>query len=94
VRDHIRRAVGSNAIVSIRRSGTIVAVVDGDREAAERIAAEIVSHFDTSPVSLNGHGTTATVTLACGIIGFPQAGPPVAQSLPVPVLAAEPAVAS
>jgi hypothetical protein len=94
VRDHIRRTVGSNAIVSIRRSGTIVAVVGGDREAAERIAAETVSHFDTSPVSLNGHGATATVTLACGIIGFPQAGPPVAQSLPVPVLAAEPAVAS
>jgi poly-beta-1,6-N-acetyl-D-glucosamine synthase len=93
VRDHIRRTVGSNAIVSIRRSGTIVALVEGDRESAERLAAEIVKHFDAGPVSLNGHGATANVTLACGIIAFPQAGPPVAQSLAAPMLA-EPAVAS
>jgi poly-beta-1,6-N-acetyl-D-glucosamine synthase len=92
VRDHIRRAVGGTAIVSIRRSGTIVALVDGDREAAEQLAAEIVQHFETTPVSLNGHGGSATVTVACGIIAFPQAGPPVAQSLPVPMLA-EPAAA-
>jgi hypothetical protein len=40
---------------------------------------------------VNGRGATATVTLACGIIAFPQAGPPVAQSIPVPMLTAEPA---
>ena len=40
------------------------------------------------------NGATATVTLACGIIAFPHAGPPVAESLPVPMLAVEPAVAS
>jgi biofilm PGA synthesis N-glycosyltransferase PgaC len=79
VRDHIKRTVGGTAIVSIRRSGTIVALVDGDREEAERVAAEVVRHFDS------------TVDLACGIIAFPQAGPPVAQSIPVPVLATEPA---
>jgi poly-beta-1,6-N-acetyl-D-glucosamine synthase len=91
VRDHIKRAVGGTAIVSIRRSGTIVALVDGDREAAEQLAAEIVEHFETTRMSVNGHGATATVTLACGIIAFPQAGPPVAQSIPVPMLTAEPA---
>jgi poly-beta-1,6-N-acetyl-D-glucosamine synthase len=93
VRDHIKRAVGSKAIVSIRRSGTIVALVDGDREAAERIAAEIVEHFEATPLPVNGHGATS-VTLACGIIAFPDSGPCVAQSIPVPMLAAEPAIAS
>jgi poly-beta-1,6-N-acetyl-D-glucosamine synthase len=93
VSDHIKRAVGGTAIVSIRRSGTIVALVDGDRQAAERIAAEVVNHFVATPLSLNGHGATAMVTLACGIIAFPQAGPPVAQSIPVAMLEAEPAPA-
>jgi biofilm PGA synthesis N-glycosyltransferase PgaC len=81
VRDQIKRAVGGTAIVSIRRSGTLVALVDGDRENAERVAAEVVNQFE------------ATVRLACGIIAFPQAGPPVTQSIPVPVLDTEPVVA-
>jgi hypothetical protein len=81
VRDQIKRAVDGTAIVSIRRSGTIVALVDGDRGKAERVAAEVVNQFE------------ATVTLACGVIAFPQAGPPVAQSIPVPVLDTESMVA-
>jgi biofilm PGA synthesis N-glycosyltransferase PgaC len=91
VSDHIKRAVGSKAIVSIRRSGTIVALVDGDREAAERTAAGLVERFEATPLSFNGHGATAAVTLACGIIAFPQGGPPLAQSIPVPMLDAAPA---
>ena len=83
VRDHVKRAVGSKAIVSIRQSGTIVALVDGEREAAQRTAAEIVEHFEADP----------SVTLACGIIAFPGFGPCVAQSIPVGMLAAEPATA-
>ena len=77
VRDDVKRAVDRKAIVSIRRSGTVVALVDGDRESAEQLAAEIVDH--------------STVGLACGIIAFPPAGPPVAESIPVPLLTAEPA---
>jgi hypothetical protein len=92
VRDHIKRTVGSTAIVSIRRSGTIVALVDGDRDAAERIAAEIVDHFDATPLPLNGHGPTQ-VTLACGVIAFPDSGPCIAQSIPLPVPVVEPATA-
>ena len=83
VRDHVKRAVGSKAIVSIRQSGTIVALVDGEREAAQRTAAEIVEHFEADP----------SVTLACGIIAFPGFGPCVAQSIRVGMLAAEPATA-
>lgn len=89
VRDQIKRTLGGASIVSIRRSGTIVALVDGDREAAEQMAAELVEHFEATPLSFNGHGT-ATVNLACGIIAFPQAGPPLAQSIPIPVPTLDP----
>jgi hypothetical protein len=93
VRDHIKRSAGGAATVSIRRSGTIVALVDGDRSVAEELAGAIVSHFETTPLSLNGHGEIAEVELACGIIAFPQAGPPVVESIPLPALAAEAATA-
>src|SRR4051794_37409582 len=73
VRDHIKRSAGGAAPVSIRRSGTIVAVVDGTREAAEQLAAAIVEHFE--------------MPLACGMIAFPQDGPPVAEPIPLPMLA-------
>jgi hypothetical protein len=89
VRDHIKRSVAGTAIVSIRRSGTLVALVDGDREQAERLGAEIVDYFETTPMALNGHGGRIKVSLACGLIAFPQAGPPVAQSLPVPIAQSE-----
>jgi hypothetical protein len=52
-----------------------------------------VEHFETTPVSLNGHGATTLVTLACGVIAFPLAGPPLARSIPIPLAAAEPAAA-
>jgi hypothetical protein len=93
VRDHIRRALGSQATVSLQRSGTIVAFLPGDREAAERRARELVQRFETTPLSLNGNGATAAVTLACGIIAFPEGGPPLASSIPVPMLEAEPTAA-
>ena len=93
VRDHIKRAVGSKATVSIGRSGTIVALVDGDREAAERTAAELVKELEAAPLPLNGHGATMTVNLACAIIAFPAEGQPLAGSIPVPILEPEPAPA-
>jgi poly-beta-1,6-N-acetyl-D-glucosamine synthase len=91
VADHIKRAAGSNAIVSIQRSGTIVALVPGDREAAERTADELVRQFEASRVPLNGHGASAEVTLSCGIIAFSHGGPPLARSIPPAMLDAEPA---
>jgi hypothetical protein len=93
VTDHVKRALGSSAIVSVQHNGTIVALLPGDREAAERRAHELVEHFETTPISLNGHGATAFVTLACGVIAFQQAGPPVARSIPIALPAAEPAAA-
>jgi poly-beta-1,6-N-acetyl-D-glucosamine synthase len=87
---HIKRALGPEAIVSSGRSGTIVALLFGDREAAERIARDVTQRFDGTPMTLNGHGAAIPVTLAGGVIAFPQTGPPLARSLPVPMLGAEP----
>jgi biofilm PGA synthesis N-glycosyltransferase PgaC len=95
VRDHIRRAVGSKATVSIGRSGTLVALVDGDREAAERMAAELVGELEEKPLPLNGHGATVPINLACAIIAFPADGLPLAQPvLAVPMLEPEAAAAA
>jgi biofilm PGA synthesis N-glycosyltransferase PgaC len=91
--DHVKRAVGSKATVSIGGSGTIVALVEGDRDEAERTAAELVEQFEATPLRLNGHGATAKVTLACGIIAFPAEGEPLAQPIAAPILDPEPAAA-
>jgi poly-beta-1,6-N-acetyl-D-glucosamine synthase len=91
--DHIKRAVGSRATVSIGRSGTIVALLEGDRDEAERTAAELVEQVEATPLRLNGHGATAKITLACGIIAFPAEGEPLAQPIPAPILDPEPAAA-
>jgi poly-beta-1,6-N-acetyl-D-glucosamine synthase len=91
--DRIKRAVGSKATVSIGASGTIVALVEGDRDEAERTAADLVEQFEATPLRLNGHGATAKVTLACGIIAFPAEGEPLAQPISLPILDPEPAAA-
>jgi poly-beta-1,6-N-acetyl-D-glucosamine synthase len=89
--DHIKRAVGSKATVSIGRSGTIVALMNGDREAAERTAAELIEQLEAAPLSLNGRGGTAKVKLACAVIAFPPEGLPLAHSIRVPTLDPDPA---
>ena len=91
VADHIKRALGSKAIVSVQQSGTIIALLPGDREAAERTARDLVQRFEATPLPLNGDGATVRASLACGIIAIPQAGPPLASSIPLPVLVADPA---
>jgi biofilm PGA synthesis N-glycosyltransferase PgaC len=90
VTDRIKRTLGSKAIVSIQRSGTIVAVLPGDREAAAQTAGQILDRFEGAELSLNGHGR-AQVDLVCGVIAFPQGGPPLASSIPEPMLEVEPA---
>jgi hypothetical protein len=88
VTHQIKEALGSEAIVSSQRNGTIVALLPGDREAAERTAHQLVQQFEATPLSFNGHGATTLVSLACGVIAFSQAGPPLASSIPVPMLEA------
>jgi biofilm PGA synthesis N-glycosyltransferase PgaC len=86
VTDQLKRALGSKAIVSMQRSGTIVALLPGERESAERTARQVVERFEEAPVAFNGHGPSVPVKLACGIIAFSEGGPPLARSIPVPVL--------
>jgi biofilm PGA synthesis N-glycosyltransferase PgaC len=84
VADRIKQALGPTATVSTQQAGTVVALLPGDREAAERAAWALMQLFEATPVSLNGRSMTTPVTLACGIIAFPQGGPPLSRSVPVP----------
>lgn len=87
----VKRALGPEATVAAQQAGTVIALVPGDRDAAERPARELVRQFDEAvTVPLDGCGATR-VTLTCGIIAFPQAGPPLARSIHLPVLEAGPA---
>lgn len=77
----IKRALGSEVAVSVQGDGTIVALVSGRRDEAERTAGELVQWLRATPVSLNGHGPTVPVELACGVIAFPQAGAPLVRAI-------------
>jgi biofilm PGA synthesis N-glycosyltransferase PgaC len=79
--DQIKRALGSDAAVSVQGNGTIVALVPGNRAAAERTAGDLVQRLHASPLPPSGHGAAVPVTLACGVIAFPQAGAPVVKSI-------------
>jgi hypothetical protein len=83
--------LGPETTVAVKQNGTIVALLPGDREDAERAAAEVVEDFETRPTTRMGHGVSVSLTLACGVIAFPPAGPPLAQSIAVPMLEAGPA---
>jgi glycosyltransferase involved in cell wall biosynthesis len=91
VGNHIKRSLGSKGTVSIRESGTIVAMLPCDREAAEATALEVVQRVASTSFPLNGHGETVDVALAVGIVAFPPSGPVLAESLPTPMLEAGPA---
>jgi biofilm PGA synthesis N-glycosyltransferase PgaC len=91
VADRIQQALGPAARVSAQEAGTAVALLPGDRAAAERAARAIVQLFEATPVALNGCGTSTPITLACGIIAFPQSGLPLSGSVPAPQLELDPA---
>jgi GGDEF domain-containing protein len=91
VGNHIKRSLGSKAIVSIRQSGTIVAVLNCERDAAEDTARELAHQVEATRFPLNGHGSTVQVALAVGILAFPPAGPAPAPSPPAALLEANPA---
>jgi GGDEF domain-containing protein len=74
VTDRIQQALGSAVTVSAQGAGTAVALLRGERAAAEQAAGAIVQLFEATPVTYNGRGTSTPVTLACGLIAFPQPG--------------------
>lgn len=85
VAGRIKRELGSKAIVSIRQSGTIVAMLSGGREEAERTAGCLIERYEMAPLSW-GEAGNAEVTLACAIIAFPRAGAPLARAIPLRAL--------
>jgi poly-beta-1,6-N-acetyl-D-glucosamine synthase len=70
VMSQIQQGLASTDLVSVQRAGTIIAVVSGDREEAQRAASEIVQSVQATPVVFNGHRDGVTVRLVCGIIAF------------------------
>ena len=79
VLEQVERGLGHNALVSVQKSGTIIAILPGERDDAERAAGQIVTGVDEAPLLLNGHGDGVSVKLACGMIAFSQAEQPLAQ---------------
>lgn len=90
VADRIQQALGPAATVSAQKAGTVVALLPGDREAAERAAWALVQLFEAAPVALNGRGASTPIALACGIIAFPQFGPPLSGTVPARLLELDP----
>lgn len=94
VADRIQQALGPTATVSVQKAGTVVALLPGDRGSAEQAVGALVQMFQATPVALNGRGASTQVSLACGIIAFPQSGPPLSQSVAVPQLEPAPSTAT
>ena len=88
VADRIQKALGG-VTVSVQEAGTAVAVLPGDRAAAERAADAVVELFEASPVASSARGEGTQVTLACGIISLPQQGE--ARPAPAPLIELDPA---
>jgi biofilm PGA synthesis N-glycosyltransferase PgaC len=91
VGSYIKRSLGSKGTVSIRESGTIVAILPCDREAAEATARELTQQIEATRFPLNGHGESVEVALAVGIVAFPPTGSVLAQSIQTPMLEPGPA---
>ena len=74
VTQRIQETLAGRAVVAAQRNGTIVAMLAGDREEAERVAGTLMSEFEEKPVRLTGSRDTDPVRLAWGIISFSQSG--------------------
>jgi hypothetical protein len=86
VAERIGHTLGPEANVAVKDSGTIVALLAGDRERVQTTAREVVRDFEDRPRVRADHGATVKLGLACGLIAFPQTGPPVAQPVTTPML--------
>jgi hypothetical protein len=69
---HMRRALGADALVAVKRSGTIIALLPVDREAAEQTAQQLIQAIETTPLRVGRQRDVVAVKLACGIIAFSQ----------------------
>jgi hypothetical protein len=72
VTHHMRRVLGSDAIVGVKGSGTIIALLPVEREEAERTAQQLIQAIEATPLRVGGHREGVAVKLACGIVAFSQ----------------------
>ena len=73
VADRIQQALGG-VPVTMQEAGTTVAMLPGDRAAAERAARAVLQLFEATPITGARRGPVTPVTLSCGIIAFPPLG--------------------
>jgi hypothetical protein len=94
VAEEVSRALGPRAMVSAQHGGTIIAMLPGDRDNAERAAHELVTDITAAGARSDGQ-VSKKLELACAVISFPQTGTglPVAGLIPVVDMAADPALA-
>jgi poly-beta-1,6-N-acetyl-D-glucosamine synthase len=81
--DHLKKEVGPRSIVSILESGTFFLVLPGEREEAERTAAELAQRLESMPLVARRDAQATGVSLAYAVITFSPTEPPVAESIPI-----------
>jgi glycosyltransferase involved in cell wall biosynthesis len=86
VADHLRQAVGPDAMVSVQESGTFFLMLSGERDEAERTVAQLAQQLESTPVLLRGQADPTRVSLACAIITFSPTAPPLAEPIPTPTV--------
>jgi GGDEF domain-containing protein len=92
VAEQMRAVLGPTSAVSAERSGTVVVVLDAEREEAEKAAKQLIAAVEAAPLRLTGRREGISVKLGCGIIAFTATGGAEALSVPVVVPAAASAV--
>jgi poly-beta-1,6-N-acetyl-D-glucosamine synthase len=84
VTEHMKEAVGHDALLSAKESGTFFLLLPGERDDVERTVAELALRLESEPLRLRGHAEPTRVSLACAIITFSPTAPPIAESLAIP----------
>lgn len=94
VADDVSRALGPLARVTVQQGGTIIAMLPGARDDAERAARGLVTDVAAASARPDDHARSK-LELACAVISFPQVGTgmPVAGLIPLVDTAADPTLA-
>jgi len=81
VEQRLAQQLGAGAIMSAAQSGTIVALMPLDREAAEAHARRAIEAVEAAPTRAGVQRQPVAVRLSCGVISVAQAGQRLALSV-------------
>jgi biofilm PGA synthesis N-glycosyltransferase PgaC len=73
VTDFVRRALAPGTVVSLGRSGTVIALVSADRGTAIRIGEDVVRKLGRDRLRISGRPEPVAVELAFAVIALPAA---------------------